>query len=115
MGNPLACSVANASINLLLGTNWQARITEIEQQLKLGVAPAIDFDNVVDVRCLGAVGVIEMTTSVDLAKVQQQFVAEGLWVRPFGSRVYVMPPYIISKPDLDRLITGMLKVVKNYQ
>jgi adenosylmethionine-8-amino-7-oxononanoate aminotransferase len=115
MGNPLACSVANASINLLLGTNWQARITEIEQQLKLGLAPAIDFDNVVDVRCLGAVGVIEMTTPVDLAKVQQQFVAEGLWVRPFGSRVYIMPPYIISKPDLGRLIAGMLKVVKNYQ
>ena len=115
MGNPLACSVANASISLLLSTDWQARILEIEQQLKSGLAPANDFDNVVEVRCLGAVGVIEMTTSVDLAKIQQQFVAEGIWVRPFGSRVYVMPPYIISKSDLDTLMTSMLRVVKNYQ
>tara|TARA_R110001592_G_scaffold116059_1_gene316962 strand:+ start:101114 stop:102406 length:1293 start_codon:yes stop_codon:yes gene_type:complete len=115
MGNPLACSVANTSINLLLNTNWQARILEIEQQLKSGLAPANDFDNVIEVRCLGAVGVIEMTTAVDLAKIQQQFVAEGIWVRPFGSRVYVMPPYIISKSDLETLMTSMLRVVKNYQ
>lgn len=115
MGNPLACSVANASIELLLSTNWQTRVLEIEQQLISGLSPAKDFDNVVDVRCLGAVGVIETKTPVDITKIQKQFVEEGIWVRPFGSRVYVMPPYIISQKDLDTLMTSMLKVVKNYQ
>ncbi|HEB27485.1 MAG TPA: adenosylmethionine--8-amino-7-oxononanoate transaminase [Porticoccus sp.] len=115
MGNPLACSVANASIDLLLSTNWQARISDIEQQLKSGLAPAKDFDNVTDVRCLGAVGVIETKKPVDVAQIQKQFVAEGIWVRPFGTRVYVMPPYIISESDLDTLMTGMLNVVKNYK
>ena len=115
MGNPLACSVANASIDLLLSTNWQARISDIEQQIKSGLAPAKDFDNVADVRCLGAVGVIETKTPVDVAQIQKQFVAEGIWVRPFGTRVYVMPPYIISESDLDTLMTGMLNVVKNYK
>ncbi len=115
MGNPLACSVANASIDLLLSTNWQARISDIEQQLKSGLAPAKDFDNVTDVRCLGAVGVIETKKPVDVAQIQKQFVAEGIWVRPFGTRVYVMPPYIISKSDLDTLMRGMLNVVQNHK
>ena len=114
MGNPLACSAANASIELLLSTDWQARIIDIERQLEAGLAPANDFDNVTDVRCLGAIGVIETKEPVDVAKIQKQFVAEGIWVRPFGNRVYVMPPYIISKDDLDTLMTGMLNVVKNY-
>ena len=115
MGNPLACSVANASIELLLSTNWQARILEIEQQLITGLSPAEDFDNVIDVRCLGAVGVIETKAPVDITKIQKQFVEKGIWVRPFGSRVYVMPPYIISQKDLDTLMIGILKVVKNLQ
>jgi adenosylmethionine-8-amino-7-oxononanoate aminotransferase len=114
MGNPLACSVANASIELLLSTDWQARIIDIERQLEAGLAPARDFDNVADVRCLGAIGVIETKEPVDVAKIQKQFVAEGIWVRPFGNRVYIMPPYIISKGDLDTLMAGMLNVVKNY-
>ena len=115
MGNPLACSVANASIELLLSTNWQARIIDIERQLELGLAPARDFENVADVRCLGAIGVIETKEPVDVAKIQEQFVAEGIWVRPFGNRVYLMPPYIISREDLDILMTGLLNVIKNYK
>ena len=115
MGNPLACSVANASIELLLSTNWHTRILQIEQQLISGLSPAKEFDNVIDVRCLGAVGVIETKTPVDITKIQKQFVEEGIWVRPFGSRVYVMPPYIISQKDLDTLMVGILKVVKNLQ
>ena len=115
MGNPLACSVANASIELLLNSNWQARVLEIEQQLISGLSPAKDFDNVIEVRCLGAVGVIETKSPVDITKIQKQFVEEGIWVRPFGSRVYVMPPYIISQKDLDTLMTGILKVVKNLE
>ena len=115
MGNPLACSVANASIDLLLSSNWQTRILEIEQQLISGLSPAKAFDNVIDVRCLGAVGVIETKNPVDVAKIQKQFVEEGIWIRPFGSRVYVMPPYIISQKDLDTLMARILKVARNYQ
>ena len=115
MGNPLACSVASASIELLLNSNWQVRVLEIEQQLISGLSPAKDFDNVIEVRCLGAVGVIETKSPVDITKIQKQFVEEGIWVRPFGSRVYVMPPYIISQKDLDTLMTGILKVVKNLE
>jgi adenosylmethionine-8-amino-7-oxononanoate aminotransferase len=115
MGNPLACAVANANIDLLLSSSWQTSVSAIEQQLKSELAPAAGFEDVADVRCLGAVGVIETKAPVDLATIQAQFVAEGVWVRPFGNRVYVMPPYIISKSDLSTLTAGMLKVVKNYR
>jgi adenosylmethionine-8-amino-7-oxononanoate aminotransferase len=115
MGNPLACAVANASIDVLLNSDWQSQIKLIEKQLTSGLAPAADFDNVADVRCLGAVGVIETKQPVDVAIIQKQFVAEGIWVRPFGNRVYIMPPYIISESDLKMLMEKMLKVIKNYQ
>lgn len=114
MGNPLACAVANASIDLLLSTHWKSRVLDIETQLKQELAPATNFDQVADVRCLGAVGVIETKKPVDVAKIQKQFVAEGIWVRPFGCRVYIMPPYIISEDDLTTLTSGMLKVVSHY-
>jgi adenosylmethionine---8-amino-7-oxononanoate aminotransferase len=114
MGNPLACSVANASIELLLNTNWRAHIKEIEQQLKAGLAEAKTYKNVADVRVLGAIGVIEMHQAVDITKIQKQFVDQGIWVRPFGTRVYVMPPYIISTEDLATLMQGMLNVVGDY-
>lgn len=115
MGNPLACAVANASLEVLLNSNWQHQISGIEQQLKAGLSPAADFDNVADVRCLGAVGVVETKQPVDVAIIQKQFVDEGVWVRPFGNRVYIMPPYIIEKSDLDTLMTKMLKVIANYE
>lgn len=115
MGNPLACSAANASIELLLNSNWEEQIATIEGQLKSGLAPAKNYSNVTDVRCLGAVGVIELKESVDVATIQKQFVDKGIWVRPFGSRVYVMPPYIISSQDLDTLTSNMLKVVEFYE
>lgn len=114
MGNPMACSAANASIDLLLNSNWEKQIENIERQLKSGLAPAKNYDNVTDVRCLGAVGVIELKEPVDVATIQKQFVDNGIWVRPFGSRVYVMPPYIISSQDLDTLTSNMLKVVEFY-
>ncbi len=115
MGNPLACSAANASIELLLNSNWEEQIAAIEGQLKSGLAPAKNYSHVTDVRCLGAVGVIELKESVDVATIQKQFVDKGIWVRPFGSRVYVMPPYIISSQDLDTLTNNMLKVVEFYK
>lgn len=111
MGNPLACSVAVASIKLLLDSNWKRQVDRIEKGLRRGLDPASDLDQVQNVRCLGAIGVIEMKKPVDMGSIQKQFVEKGVWVRPFGRLVYVMPPYIMDDDDLDTLTRAMVEVV----
>lgn len=113
MGNPLACAVANASIELLLNQDWSANIQRIEHQLTHALEPFDQLSCVAETRTLGAIGVIEMKNPVDLATIQKKFVAEGVWVRPFGKLVYVMPPYIISDQELQRLISGIYRVLSD--
>ena len=112
MGNPLACAVAASSIDLLLSHDWKSNIQRIEAKLISGLAPCKDLTGVVDVRILGAIGVVELKNPVELASIQRLFVDKGVWVRPFGCLVYIMPPYIITDEDLDILTKAICQVVE---
>ena len=111
MGNPLACAAGLASIDLLLNSPWQERIAKIEQGLREGLEPCRGLAQVVDVRVLGAIGVVELAVPVDMQTVQLQFVEAGVWVRPFGKLVYLMPPYVIEQSDLQKLTAAVTAVV----
>lgn len=112
MGNPLACSVAIASIDLLMSSSWKRRVDNIETILKRELPEALTFETVADVRILGAIGVVEMKEAVDLEAIQQRFVEAGVWIRPFGKLVYIMPPFIIENRDLIELVTQLKECIK---
>lgn len=111
MANPLACAVAVKSTEILLAQDWQATIQRIEKQLQQHLLPLSTLNYVQDVRILGAIGVIELTFNVDMKTLQQEFVQRGIWIRPFGKLVYVMPPYVISETELNRLLEQLVEVV----
>ncbi len=111
MGNPLACAVANASLDLLATYDNPANIARIDDLLRRGLAPAEDAPGVVDVRTLGAVGVVECETAVDVQKVTERALDRGVWLRPFRNLVYTMPPYVTSDEDLDTITSAICEVV----
>jgi len=112
MGNPLACAVANAGLGLIETGEWETQVARISEELKAGLAPAAELDSVAEVRVIGAIGVVERKEPVTLAEVQPVFVERGIWVRPFGRNVYLMPPYISSSDDIAALTSGVVDVLK---
>ena len=115
MANPLACAVAAKSTELLISQDWQSNIQRIETQLRTALTPLQSLEYVHEVRVLGAIGVVELTFNVDMKTLQQEFVRRGIWVRPFGKLVYVMPPYVISTAELSTLLEQLVEVVQQMQ
>ena len=115
MANPLACAVAAKSTELLISQDWQSNIQRIETQLRTALTPLQSLEYVHDVRVLGAIGVVELTFNVDMKTLQQEFVRRGIWVRPFGKLVYVMPPYVITSHELKTLLEQLVEVVVQMQ
>lgn len=114
MGNPLACSAALASLDLLESEPWSERVVRIEAQLERELAPCAELSSVSDVRVLGAIGVVELRDPVDMKVVQPAFVEAGVWIRPFGRLVYAMPPYVIGSDDLSRVTGAMHDVIARH-
>ncbi|WP_318497354.1 adenosylmethionine--8-amino-7-oxononanoate transaminase [Photobacterium leiognathi] len=111
MGNPLACAVANASLDILAENKWQQQVASIEQQLAQEFPPIAELEKVKSVRWLGAIGVVELHQAVDMETIQAAFVEQGVWIRPFGKLVYIMPPFIIEPAQLTQLTTAIKRVL----
>ena len=107
MANPLACSVALASLGLLAGQDLPGRVQAIESALRTGLEPLRGLPGVADVRVLGGIGVVQMERAVDIAAATAAAVAEGVWLRPFRDLIYTMPPYVIAEEDLERVTAAM--------
>ncbi|WP_020520004.1 adenosylmethionine--8-amino-7-oxononanoate transaminase [Catelliglobosispora koreensis] len=112
MGNPLACAVAQASVELLLSKPWRDDVKRIEARLLTGLAPAADLPGVKDVRVLGAIGVIQLDSPVDVPAVTATAAKHGVWVRPFRDLVYAMPPYVCTDDEVDLITTAMVRSVQ---
>ncbi|WP_201576644.1 adenosylmethionine--8-amino-7-oxononanoate transaminase [Psychrobacter okhotskensis] len=114
MGNPLACAVACASIDLILSYDIEARTANMQTVMEQQLAPAATLAGVEEVRCLGAVAVIELNDAVNMPVFQSLLIEHGIWVRPFGKLVYIMPPYMITDTELATLCQSLLTVVRVY-
>jgi adenosylmethionine-8-amino-7-oxononanoate aminotransferase len=108
MANPLACAVAGASIDLLLASDWEARVRRISRRLAVGLAPAAGLPGVVDVRVLGAVGVVQLDRPVDVPAASAVALEHGVWLRPFRDLVYTMPPYVCTDAEIDLICDAVV-------
>lgn len=113
MANPLACSVANANIKLLLRSNWQDNIAAIAQHFHSELSALKQNDKVADVRILGAIAVLEMKNEIDIERVQNQLIECGVWLRPFGKLLYTMPAFISNEQELFTITNGIQTVINS--
>jgi adenosylmethionine-8-amino-7-oxononanoate aminotransferase len=111
MANPLACAVANASIELLLNSPWQDNIARIEKHFYDELSPLKQHEKVADVRILGAIGVVEMANEIDIETVQNLLLENGVWLRPYGKLLYTMPPFTITDDELLTLTNAIKAVI----
>ena len=111
MGNALACAVANASIDLLLENDWQSQVQAIENTLVSHLKPLEKHARVKDTRVLGSIGAIQCKQNVNVAQIQKRFVELGVWIRPFGQLIYIIPPLIITTEQLITLVNAMATVL----
>ncbi|MDR2825713.1 MAG: adenosylmethionine--8-amino-7-oxononanoate transaminase [Deltaproteobacteria bacterium] len=115
MANPLACAVALASLELLTSSPWKQRVEKIESLLHSGLDACAELPGVEDVRVLGAIGVVEMKKEINSSALQEFFVREcGVWIRPFGKLIYLMPPYVVSEQELQKLTLAVCRAVKDF-
>ena len=113
-GNPLGCAAANASLDLFETEPRLAQVAHIEEALRDGLEPCRSLPGVRDVRVKGAIGVVELERApgaAGLDALRRRFVDEGVWVRPFGDVVYLMPPFVIADDELERLVRAVRAVV----
>jgi adenosylmethionine-8-amino-7-oxononanoate aminotransferase len=111
MGNPLACAVASASLSILQTGAWQQQVGSISLQLQEELLPLQQKQCVADVRVLGAIGVVEVKTPIDVASMQAKLVKRGVWLRPFGKLLYMMPPYVITEQELRKITLSLHEVL----
>jgi len=110
MANPLACATAAASIDLLVGSDWAGAVGRVSDGLRRGLAHAADLQGVVDVRVLGAIGVVQLDHPVDMATATAVAVDAGVWLRPFRDLVYAMPPYVTDDADVAAIAAAVVAV-----
>jgi adenosylmethionine-8-amino-7-oxononanoate aminotransferase len=115
MANALACAAANASLDLFAREPRLAEVAAIEEALRAGLAPCRDMPHVQDVRVMGAIGVVELEEIEDVDALRAQFIAEGVFVRPFGNIVYLTPAFTIAPDELAKLTAAVVKVVGSVQ
>ncbi|AEO08090.1 adenosylmethionine--8-amino-7-oxononanoate transaminase [Buchnera aphidicola] len=114
MGNPLACAAANANIKILNTNQWKTQVPNIEKQLLKKLLPLINHPYVIDVRVLGAIGVIECSRLINIFLIQKFFVKNGVWIRPFKKLIYILPPYIITNRELNKLTNVILEAFNHH-
>ncbi|HCG9723685.1 adenosylmethionine--8-amino-7-oxononanoate transaminase [Vibrio parahaemolyticus] len=107
MGNPLACAVATASLELIEQGNWQQQTQQIEMLFSELLPKLEEYDLVKNTRWLGAIGVVETHRPVNMETIQALFVEHGVWIRPFGKLIYMMPPFISKPEDIEKLINAI--------
>lgn len=115
MANPLSCSAANASIDLLLSYDWKQRVSEIQGVLSEQLIPLKEYNSVFDVRIIGAIGVVELNSPLDMKKAQEILIDNGVWLRPYGKLLYTMPPFIVTDQELLKITLAMNEVLSNLE